>query len=113
MGIDAPDIQQVLHWGSPYTIEEYVQESGRGGRNHMPYTATLAYKNHRGVTSSDVIAYAQNTTVCHCQLLYSNFLFHVDTSLHFRTCKCCDTHMIKNNLRTPQLAGFAHQLRCK
>ena len=33
MGIDCPDIAQVIHWGPLHTIEEYVQESGRGGRN--------------------------------------------------------------------------------
>ena len=28
MGIDCPDIAQVIHWGPLHTIEEYVQESG-------------------------------------------------------------------------------------
>ena len=27
MGIDCPDIERVIHWGSPSTLEQYVQES--------------------------------------------------------------------------------------
>ena len=33
MGINIPDIQRVIHYGPSKDIEEYVQESGRGGRD--------------------------------------------------------------------------------
>ena len=33
MGIDCPNIRQVIHFGSPEDVESYVQESGRAGKD--------------------------------------------------------------------------------
>ena len=33
MGIDCPDLHQIIHWGISSTLEQYVQEIGHAGRD--------------------------------------------------------------------------------
>lgn len=43
MGVHIPDIGHVIHFQVPTSIEGYVQEVGRAGRNGEPALATLLY----------------------------------------------------------------------
>ncbi|VDI04411.1 Hypothetical predicted protein, partial [Mytilus galloprovincialis] len=45
MGIDVPDVRHVVHIGPPSTMETFVQEIGRCGRDGEPSSATLFYNN--------------------------------------------------------------------
>ena len=42
MGVNIPNIRQILHYGTPPDLESYLQEVGRGGRE--PCKATLYYR---------------------------------------------------------------------
>ena len=45
MGVDIPDIRQVIHVGPPCNVKAYFQETGRAGRDRKPASAILHYNN--------------------------------------------------------------------
>lgn len=43
MGVDCPNVREVIHYRSPGYLMQYMQESGRAGRDHSPAKSTLNY----------------------------------------------------------------------
>ena len=96
MGVDCPDVRQIVHWGVPEDTETYVQETGRAGRDGLLSCAVL-FRGQGELskrTSKCMKTYCTNTeSICRKVLLFSNFdeCKSIATSnLKFKGCQCCD-----------------------
>lgn len=73
LGVDCPDIRRIIHWGLPTTIEEYVQEAGRAGRDGNCAEAIL-YEGKVGVHYTKLMKeYVANNKVCRRRFLFKFF----------------------------------------
>jgi len=52
MGLDVPNVRMVIHWQHPGSVEDYLQEFGRAGRDGRPSVAVLLHSH--GDRSNDV-----------------------------------------------------------
>ena len=88
MGIDCPDVRQVIHWGVPDDAEMYIQESGRAGRDGKPDSAMLMKNAHDlRFSSKEMKDYCLNTDLCRKFILFSDF---PSCQLQSQGCMCCD-----------------------
>ncbi len=94
MGLDSPNIRNILHWGPPRDTETYLQEIGRAARDGKPAVAVLFYKStdfrgNPGVTEA-MRTFCTNTVVCRRKLLMEGF-GSTDAIIFPETkCQCCD-----------------------
>ncbi|XP_052216311.1 uncharacterized protein LOC127834484 isoform X2 [Dreissena polymorpha] len=97
MGLNAPSIATVIHMRPPTTLEKYMQEIGRAGRNGKPAKALCYFntsdiaKNRKGLDNA-MRAYIQNTDKClRLHLVghfgYNSVLFSGEKAMCCSNCK--------------------------
>jgi RecQ family ATP-dependent DNA helicase len=52
MGLDIPNVRMVIHWQQPSSVEDYLQEFGRAGRDGLPSVAIVLHAH--GDQTSDI-----------------------------------------------------------
>ena len=95
MGINCPDIKNVIHCGAPFTTEQYIQETGQAGRNGV-LTVTLLYGKPRkpwGWSNGKVLPkyIVRNVDI----KLHLILLSYKDDISMLETWKCCDICALK------------------
>lgn len=90
MGLDCPDVRQIVHLGPPDDIESYIQETGRGGRDGKPSLALLLSVNRmKQFCDKNMISCLQNTTTCRRDVLFEQMDNYHHLQLETK-CMCCD-----------------------
>lgn len=95
MGIDCSDVRVIIHWGPPSNCEQYLQESGRAGRDNQPSKAILYYGNPGRFVEQGIRDYSENSSECRRKQLLKKFLFHNPWTLCDSDLPCCN---VCNNL---------------
>jgi ATP-dependent DNA helicase RecQ len=109
LGIDKPDIRTVIHRDSPPSVEAYLQESGRAGRDSLASKAIFLWGPEDEVNLkrakteidkkriSSLLAYARNTLQCRREALLK--LLDYEGEMDNPGQSCCDVCDKKSSVR--------------
>ena len=87
LGLDCGNIRQIIHQGPSKTIQNYVQETGRAGRDNRQARAILLPVSSK-YTDKAMVAYSKQKGTCSRQYIFTTCLGFSCTDA-VTNCRCC------------------------
>ena len=91
MGIDCPNVRQIIHVGLPDDLCSYIQETGRAGRDGEASMVTLLQCRTFISVEEDIKEYVANKTQCRRDILFRDMdsYRHEDLGSKYLCCDIC------------------------
>ena len=91
MGIDCPNIREVIHWGVPCSLEDHYREIRRAGRDGLTARATLLYAVHqlRETFHNKSVIDCCNSQGCYRKVILGYFCVLDELGPASVCCSCC------------------------
>lgn len=89
MGVNCKKVRRVIHFGPSKSVEMYVQECGRAGRDGLASTCVLLYNGLLSAHCEKDMKQYISSSGCRRQWLMNHFGFHGDQSSSGQH-SCCD-----------------------
>eukprot|EP00112_Aurelia_sp_Birch-Aquarium-sp1_P015912 Seg3562.16 transcript_id=Seg3562.16/GoldUCD/mRNA.D3Y31 product="putative ATP-dependent RNA helicase R290" protein_id=Seg3562.16/GoldUCD/D3Y31 len=105
MGVDCKDVNRIVHFGPTKTIEAYLQECGRGGRDAKPSTCYLLYNGLLyGHCQDDIKKFIVSNE---CRRKKMQEIFPGKRNSSSVECACCDI-CLKNAIEKHLVMSFCN-----
>ena len=90
MGVNCKRVRRIIHFGPSKSVEMYVQECGRAGRDGLPSTCILLYNGLLSTHSEKDMKEYLSSSECRRKWLMSHFGFSNELQSGDHAHSCCD-----------------------
>ena len=90
MGVNCKKVRRIIHFGPSKSVEMYVQECGRAGRDGLPSTCVLLYNGLLSTHCEKAMKEYLSSSECRRKWLMSHFGFSNELQSGGYAHSCCD-----------------------
>lgn len=112
MGLDVPNVRMVIHWQHPSSIEDYLQEFGRAGRDGKASVAVLLHDRNNAQRDIGLLQFMADRAVESAQLspnaatvASSHKTVQIDRMARLTTSRGCFRESLVGYFTGPKRAG--------